>query len=470
MNESATYSVLLSGDLKTGFEPDRVVEAFARLFKLPPEKAGSIVGTRYVLKREVELEVAKSYQEKLTAIGVDVKLERHGGIEELALEPLESPDGELVEPLRQGEMICPKCELRQTRADQCSGCGVFVQKVMPGIAEAEAADEAVPVPEQPGAVGVASSAVAAGDVKLQQPGGIEELALEPVVSADGEVVEPLGQDEMICPKCELRQEKADECSGCGVFIHKVLPKAAEPEAADEAVPAFQPREAVSVTSSDAPVSLKWLIAPVVVALLGALLWYVIAASLGYEFGAVAWVIGGAIGLAALSSGAQGHAIGAICGVLVLVSICGGKYMTISSEQSELADMLSSSLEYDGQDLREYYEIEVADARAFMKLPEGDDSLRGFMVSHEYSDFTEASQVTDEEIAMFREYTQPRLEDIDLNRPSFEEWQQGSLSEAIEGLPTFDIMVESLDWKDMLFLLFGIGTAFQLASHGRSSSA
>jgi hypothetical protein len=32
------------------------------------------------------------------------------------------------------------------------------------------------------------------------------------------------------------------------------------------------------------------------------------------------------------------------------------------------------------------------------------------------------------------------------------------------------MVESLDWKDMVFLLFGIGTAFQLASRGRSSSA
>ena len=47
MTESATYSVLLSGNLKSGFEAEQVVDAFARLFKLTPEKAGSIVGKRF---------------------------------------------------------------------------------------------------------------------------------------------------------------------------------------------------------------------------------------------------------------------------------------------------------------------------------------------------------------------------------------------------------------------------------------
>ncbi len=247
MNESATYSVVLSGDLKTGFEPEEVVEAFARLFKLAPEKAGSIVGTRFVLKREVELKVAKTYQDKLATIGVDVKLEQHGGLDELALEPVVSADGELVELLGQDEMICPKCELRQARADECSGCGVFVHKVLPRAAEPEATDEAMPAPQPREAV----SATIGVDVNLKQPGGNDDLALEPMESADGELVEPLVQGEMICPKCELRQARADKCSSCGVYMHKVMPKAAEPEAADEAVPAAQPREEVSVASSAA---------------------------------------------------------------------------------------------------------------------------------------------------------------------------------------------------------------------------
>jgi predicted nucleic-acid-binding Zn-ribbon protein len=250
MNESATYSVVLSGDLKTGFEPEEVVEAFAKLFKLPPEKAGSIVGTRFVLKREVELKVAKTYQAKLATIGVDVKLEQHGGIDDMALEPMGSVDDEQVVPLAQDEMICPKCELRQARADECSGCGVFVHKVLPKAAESEAADEAVPALEPREAV----SAAIGSDVKLNQPGGIDDLALEPmgsVESVDGEQYEQPTQGEMICPKCELRQAKADKCTSCGVYMHKVMPKAAEPEAADEAVPAAQPREAVSVASSAA---------------------------------------------------------------------------------------------------------------------------------------------------------------------------------------------------------------------------
>jgi len=129
MTESSTYSVLLSGDLKSGFEPEKVVDAFATLFKLTPEKAGNIIGKRFVVKHEVELSVAKAYEEKLSAIGVDVRLERDGGAGELELEPVQPPaskDGVQVQP---GEMICPKCDLIQAKAEECSGCGVFVDKV-----------------------------------------------------------------------------------------------------------------------------------------------------------------------------------------------------------------------------------------------------------------------------------------------------------------------------------------------------
>jgi len=387
MTETATYSVVLSGDLKSGFDADSVIEAFAKLFKLSPEKAGAIVGSHTVLKREVDLKVAKAYQQRLAEIGLDVKLKRHGGIDELALEPVVEPGSvpaDDAEPLDPGEMICPKCELRQAKADECSGCGVIVQKYLQRQAEtAEAATVAQPA-SQPAAAGA-------------------------------------GEDEP-----------------AEVTVHE-----------------------------EVPLSLNWLIAPAVVAVLGALLWYLVAAKFGYEFGAIAWLIGGAVGFAAVSSGAQGHTIGVICGVLVLASICAGKYMTVSSEQDDLAQMLSASLEYEGLDLRDIYEQEIADASAFLQLAEGEDNLRRFMVDNEYSDFTEPSEVTYEEIAIFREYSQPRLEEIGLNRPSFEDWQQHSLVNAIEDLPTFDIMVDSLDWKDMLFLLFGIGTAFQLASRGRA---
>ena len=63
MTESATYNVVLSGDILPGFEVTKVVAAFAQMFKLPPEKASSMVGSRVVIKKEVELRVAESYQQ-----------------------------------------------------------------------------------------------------------------------------------------------------------------------------------------------------------------------------------------------------------------------------------------------------------------------------------------------------------------------------------------------------------------------
>ena len=163
MTESATYSVLLSGDIKPGFEPEQVIDAFARLFKLTPKKASAIIGKRFVVKHEVELSVAKAYREKLLAIGVDVQLEQDGGIDELELEPVQQPiskDGVQIEP---GEMICPKSDLKQAKAEECSGCGVIIEKahkVQEQIAEAEAEN-----PEPP----TASTPAAAGDADSDQP-------------------------------------------------------------------------------------------------------------------------------------------------------------------------------------------------------------------------------------------------------------------------------------------------------------
>lgn len=142
MSESATYSVVLSGNLKSGFEPQRVIEGFARLFKLSPEKASRIIGTEFVVKRDVELQVAKSYKEKLTNIGVEVLLKRDGGVEELALEPVQLPGaGDEVDKSPPGaeEMLCPKCALKQPKSDECRGCGVIIHKFLQLAAASEGA-------------------------------------------------------------------------------------------------------------------------------------------------------------------------------------------------------------------------------------------------------------------------------------------------------------------------------------------
>jgi hypothetical protein len=142
MSESAIYNVMLSGKLLPGFETDRVIDAFAKAFKLSPEQACSIVGTEYVVKREAEQRVAKTYQGKLAAIGLDVVLKPAGGSGGLSLEPLEIRDEASGESLKSGEMVCPKCQQKQEKAEQCSACGVYIHKVKHLMEQAPADEQA----------------------------------------------------------------------------------------------------------------------------------------------------------------------------------------------------------------------------------------------------------------------------------------------------------------------------------------
>jgi hypothetical protein len=141
MSDSFSYNVVLSGELLAGYETASVVDAFAKMFKLSGEKAVSMVGTRVVIKRGVELQLAKTYQKKLAAIGIEVNLELPEATSELSLEPLQqrvsSADGSEQHLLEPGQMLCPKCSFLQPKAEECVNCGVYIHKVI-GLAAAGA--------------------------------------------------------------------------------------------------------------------------------------------------------------------------------------------------------------------------------------------------------------------------------------------------------------------------------------------
>ena len=139
MTESATYNVVLSGDILSGFEITTVVNAFAEMFKLSPEKASNMVGSQVVIKKEVELQIAESYQQKLTSIGIEVELKKLDDPIELSLEPMQErvpgADGAEQPMVEVGQMLCPKCKFLQQKAEECVNCGVFIHKLL-GMAAA----------------------------------------------------------------------------------------------------------------------------------------------------------------------------------------------------------------------------------------------------------------------------------------------------------------------------------------------
>jgi hypothetical protein len=147
MNEMEKYNVILSPQIREGYEPGLVAQSFAELFKIPVEKAQSIVGTRKILKKDIEITKANTYLKKLKSIGLDVILEKvdetPARLEKpkpakpkktvLELVPTDAEQTYDSNPSPEGAsktIICPKCQLEQAKSDQCSGCGVFFQKVI----------------------------------------------------------------------------------------------------------------------------------------------------------------------------------------------------------------------------------------------------------------------------------------------------------------------------------------------------
>ncbi|AZZ92898.1 hypothetical protein EUZ85_20070 [Hahella sp. KA22] len=304
------------------------------------------------------------------------------------------------------------------------------------------------------------------------------LSLEPTeeeLRAKEEAVAKPSDDRVTCPKCNLEQPKAEQCAGCGVYMHKVAPVQESSDAAP--TPATRPGgnirnssakpgkedEVTYATDDVEALNLKAIGAAAGAALIGAVLWKVIAMSTGYEFSLIAWGIGGAVGFAALAMGGRGISTGIACGALAFLAIMGGKYMVIQSIQENWFEILADSGEINMQDFRPVYDSVIQAAHSYQTDVTDDDSLRNFMVEYGYTEASEPSEVVQFEIDDFKREFEPELRKVALENPSFEQWVQATFSQEFQEYSTFQLMREDFGLLDMLFLFLGVGTAFQMGS-------
>ena len=114
------------------------------------------------------------------------------------------------------------------------------------------------------------------------------------------------------------------------------------------------------------------------------------------------------------------------------------------------------------DLIIYYEQELEDAAVFARGSGSDAFVRRFMVQRQYTEATESADVSDMEVAEFREYVAPRLIQMADNEPTFEQWQNEGVA-ALDQISTWEMIKEDSGLLDLLFAALGIGTAFRLGS-------
>ena len=280
------------------------------------------------------------------------------------------------------------------------------------------------------------------------------------------------QGTLECPNCQQVQAKSEQCVSCGIWFHKFESTVAptQPVSAPKAIPvAAMQADDSKVVSSDVAAE-KGTLSPVAIAaavgaaLVGALVWKFIAVTFEYEFGLIAWAIGGAVGIAAASAGSRGMLAGVVCAVLAFGSIGVGKYWAYSAFIDQVQEAISGVMEVDGVDeeMDAYFEEEKEDARLLVSGSGSDIFIRRFMVERGYTFATDPASVSKAELADFREYVEPELRNMALNPPDFEEWQARS-SESLDELSPLAMMREDFGIFDILFVLLGIGTAFRLGS-------
>jgi uncharacterized membrane protein len=137
---SDTCKVIFAGELKQGFEPEKIIEVFSEKFSVSREKAEKLIksGKDVVLKRGLNEERAEKYKKVLEKIGLVVRIEGKGqetSKSGLALEPVGSDTDEatlVMESPNESAAIeqCPKCGSSNMTDGRCADCGVVADKFL----------------------------------------------------------------------------------------------------------------------------------------------------------------------------------------------------------------------------------------------------------------------------------------------------------------------------------------------------
>lgn len=195
--------------------------------------------------------------------------------------------------------------------------------------------------------------------------------------------------------------------------------------------------------------------------MGALIWKYVAAIFGYEHGIIAWGIGAAVGVGASMFGSKGLSTGVICVVFALLAILGGKYMAMESFQSSWSEDITTAIEGQEEEFKQFYQQDLKAAAAFSEGVEGREELLSFLNEHGYMEIYEVDEITDAEIADFNEYVVPHLKNIAEQKSSFEQWLQGSFQENLEDVSTMELVKSDIGIIGIIFFLLGIGSAFKI---------
>ena len=195
-----------------------------------------------------------------------------------------------------------------------------------------------------------------------------------------------------------------------------------------------------------------LVGAVVGGSIGALVWTCVAYWFNLEIGYVAGAIGGRVGFGSYALGGRGVASGVACALVTLIAIFSGKCLT-------------AKIVLEAETCRQLHSYLLPQSEQFVRL-DSEAEYPQFMVEYGYTTAREASQVPAHEVDNFTALVAPMLVDVARNTPTLVEWKATSSARAYvtvltAGVPVTELVMESLGFIDLIFLVLGVGTAFKV---------
>lgn len=126
---SPRYKIVFDGQLMPDTTLEAVKENLARLFKSTPTRIDTLFGgTPVALKRDLSDSQADQYLAALQKAGARVRKE----VDQSASLSLVPTDEQLQQaaPTKQPPMSCPKCGHEQPKTNQCTACGIIIEKYL----------------------------------------------------------------------------------------------------------------------------------------------------------------------------------------------------------------------------------------------------------------------------------------------------------------------------------------------------
>ncbi|MEN6626617.1 MAG: hypothetical protein ABFD69_10355 [Candidatus Sumerlaeia bacterium] len=203
-----------------------------------------------------------------------------------------------------------------------------------------------------------------------------------------------------------------------------------------------------------------IIGAIVGAVIGAVIWGAVAAFANLESAYIAWGIGALVGVGAVLGGGRGAAMGVTCAIVAVLSILAGKMMVVHIVFQEMIPEV-----VEARTSEPAFEEFQKDAADFAKLESASDHVK-FMIDHDYTDESDPDAVAPEELASFRKYDVPELQDMGTSTTTYDYWRnhhKQTVEEQLNEVPYSDIVADNLDLFDLLFAVLGIVTAYRVGS-------